>query len=204
MSILTDKLPSTVEVGGSFYEIDTAFTTSIRFESLILDDTLSQETKQALALNLYFPVIPADTREALRAISLFYECGRQKERGKAEQTGAQANDAVYSLEHDAPYIYAAFWECYHIDLQRRQTMHWWAFRTLFDALSKKTLFMQILGWRAADLRKLKGEEKQYYTKMKRLYALPKPRGQTEKEDAIANALLSGGDVSKILENLQEI
>lgn len=79
-------------------------------------------------------------------------------------------------------------------------MHWWVFRALMESLDESTLFVKILEYRATDTKKMKGEQRKYYEKLKRLYALPKPRSEQEKEDAIAKALLDGGDLSKIIEN----
>lgn len=72
MNILIDRLPSSVEVGGRLYAIDTSYTTSIRFENLMLDDTIDGRHKLLLALNLYFPDIPKDTARALKAVQTFY------------------------------------------------------------------------------------------------------------------------------------
>ena len=76
MNILIDRLPSSVEVGGRLYAIDTSYTTSIRFENLMLDDTIDGRHKLLLALNLYFPDIPKDTARALKAVQTFYACDR--------------------------------------------------------------------------------------------------------------------------------
>ena len=42
------------------------------------------------------------------------------------------------------------------------------------------------------------EQRNYYQKMKDLYALPMPADEIEKSDAIANALMNGGDLSGLL------
>ena len=42
------------------------------------------------------------------------------------------------------------------------------------------------------------EQRDYYQKMKDLYALPMPMDEVEKTDAIANALMNGGDLSGLL------
>ena len=196
MNILIDRLPSSVEVGGRLYAIDTSYTTSIRFENLMLDDTIDGRHKLLLALNLYFPDIPKDTARALKAVQTFYAC----DRSGPNRSSRSAGEAIFSFDYDAPYIYAAFRSQYGIDLQQEQNMHWWVFRALMESLDESTLFVKILEYRATDTKKMKGEQRKYYEKLKRLYALPKPRSEQEKEDAIAKALLDGGDFSKIIEN----
>lgn len=42
------------------------------------------------------------------------------------------------------------------------------------------------------------EQRQFYRKMKRQFALPLPKSQREKLSAIEQALLHGGNLSKLL------
>lgn len=72
MNILIDRLPSSVEVGGRLYAIDTSYTTSIRFENLMLDDTIDGRHKLLLALNLYL-----QTTKETRRSSGWYLTERQ-------------------------------------------------------------------------------------------------------------------------------
>lgn len=57
-------------------------------------------------------------------------------------------------------------------------------------------------YRAADITKMKGDQKKFYQQMKKLYSLPTPRDEVEKLDEINEALLNGGDVSEVLEQLK--
>ena len=43
------------------------------------------------------------------------------------------------------------------------------------------------------------EQKDFYSKLTRLYALPLPQGEDNRRAAIENALLNGGDVAGVLE-----
>lgn len=164
MNILIDRLPSSVEVGGRLYAIDTSYTTSIRFENLMLDDTIDGRHKLLLALNLYFPDIPKDTARALKAVQTFYAC----DRSGPNRSSRSAGEAIFSFDYDAPYIYAAFRSQYGIDLQQEQNMHWWVFRALMESLDESTLFVKILEYRATDTKKMKGEQRKYYEKLRKL------------------------------------
>ena len=42
------------------------------------------------------------------------------------------------------------------------------------------------------------EQKKFYNDMKKLYEIPKSKNETEKINSIEEALLNGGDLSKIL------
>ena len=98
---------------------------------------------------------------------------------------------IYSFEHDAEYIYAAFLDQYGIDLQDIEHLHWWKFRALFKGLKEDTLISKIMGYRSIEItNNMSDSEKKYYRKMKQIYALPDNRTQEEKERAFTNAIAS--------------
>ena len=87
---------------------------------------------------------------------------------------------------------------YRIDLNDVEFLHWWKFRALFTGLKPDNLICKIMDYRAADLSKLKGEERKFYQKMQKQYALPVPKAEQEKCNAIAETLLISGDLSGTL------
>lgn len=42
------------------------------------------------------------------------------------------------------------------------------------------------------------EQKAFYRKMKRIHALPLPKDEQEKQDAITEALMNGGDLTGLV------
>ena len=69
-------------------------------------------------------------------------------------------------------------------------MHWWKFKALFDGLNENTEIVKIMGYRSVNLSQIKDSEKRnYYKKMKRLYAIPDMRSQEEKEAEFARGFL---------------
>lgn len=197
MSLLTDALPEEVEIGGRLYPIDTDFTTGIKFELLASDEEIPENEKAGLAVNLYFPDPPEDIREALTAIRWFYSGGEGLRRD-TKKGGFVSVKRIYDFNYDAAYIYAAFRADYGIDLTRDR-LHWWVFRALFSALKEDNMICKIMSYRAADLSKLKGEELKFYRKKQKEFAIPAPKSERDKLSAIDEALLNGGDVSKVLE-----
>jgi len=197
--LLTEPLPKTVEVGSLQLPIDTDFRTWIKLESLLLDEELNQGDKLVLALKLVYPnpVPPFFLMEALEEIFWFYTCGKAPaDDGKDEE--AEEREAIFSYEADAPYLYAAFLEQYGIDLTEVE-LHWWKFQALMKGLKPDTLFVKILGYRAMKLpADLPTEKREFYTKMKKLYALPASQEETKRQNLIEEALLHGGDLSGIL------
>lgn len=216
-----DKPPEQVEVDGKLYKINSDFQTSIQFEILmqkkeltekqkefanelcLLDKEMDRETAELLAkykdgLELYYPEIPNDINGAINAMLWFYECGKENiDKKKSEKSGSRKK--IYDYNYDADYIYAAFFEQYHIDLAE-QELHWWKFSALFSALSEDCMISKIITYRVIDTKGMEKEQKAFYNRMKRLYQLPEDISEEERErqDKITQALLGDGDLTGIL------
>ena len=193
MNILIDKVPEYVEIDGIEYKINTDFRIGIMFELLMQDNTLTDMEKVEITLNLYYPEIPHDPIQALEKILWFYRCGKEYDpESLQEGTGdTTQQQAIYSFEHDAEYIYAAFLDQYGIDLQDIEHLHWWKFRALFKGLKEDNLIVKIMGYRAIKIDdSMTDSEKKFYRRMKRIYALPDNRTQEEKERDFTNAIAS--------------
>lgn len=199
MNILIDILPTTVNIEGEDYKINSDFRTSILFELLMQDNSINEEEKIIQALELYYPKLPKDINKAIEGILWFYRCGKDEVENKNKGTGKSTQ--VYSYDYDDDYIYSAFLDQYGVDLQDIEYLHWWKFKAMFKALKEDNEIVKIMGYRAMDLSKIKDkEEKVYYTKMKELYKIPSniSKGEKEKLSEIEEILLNGGDLSKVL------
>ena len=200
MNILIDDMgyPDQAIVNGERYEIRTNFRTSILFELMMQDDGLDARTKVWKGLNLYFPVIPDDLSAAVDAALWFYRCGWEETMLQKRMAERKGKKQIYSFEHDAGRIYAAFLLAYKIDLQDVEYMHWWRFRYLFESLPKDCEFVRAMEYRSVELDKVPEGQKEWYGKMKRMYALPLSKEEDNRQTAIENALLNGGDLSGLL------
>lgn len=200
MNILTDPLPKTVAVGGEKYPINTDFRASIRFELLMQNASLPDSDKALKALELYYPRAPCDAQGACDGMLWFYRCGREETKRQEESgDGGGEPRRVYDFAYDADYIYAAFLAQYGVDLQETAHLHWWKFRAMFRALDETCEFVKIMGYRAMRIpAKMPKEQKAFYRRMKRIHALPLPKDEKEKQDAITKALMNGGDLSGLL------
>lgn len=194
MNFLLDELPKSVEIDGRKYAIDTDYTTSIRYELLLMDSSFDEGEKARLALNLYYDNLPNNLEAAMQKIYWFYAGGDTPKKGA--KTGGNAK-RIYSFEHDSEYIYAAFLADYGIDLLKTN-LHWWKFKALFQSLREDNLINKIMGYRSMDISKLKGEEKRYYQKLQKQFAIPLPKSEQEKLDKMNKILLNGGDIASIL------
>lgn len=198
MNILVDLLPTKIEIDNKKYEINSDFRTSVLFELLMQDDSVKKEDKIFMALQLYYPVIPKNLNEAIEQMLWFYRCGKDITKSKGNGKGKSVTQ-IYSFEYDDDYIYAAFMDQYGIDLQDIEYLHWWKFKAMFKSLKEENEIVKIMGYRSMDLSKIKDkEQKSYYKKMQELYKIPVSKDEENKLKEIEEALLNGGDLSKLL------
>lgn len=198
MSILTDSLPVSISIRGQEVGINSGFRASLSFEEMLMQ-RLSEEELLQNTLNIYLDdrwrELPADClSELLDQIGWFYRCGRESPR---KQQGSTNKGQVLSYKHDAPYVYAAFLQC-GIDLQKEPELHWWRFRAMLESLPDECKLMQIIRIRSIKIDgDMSRKEKEYYRKMKKLYAIPSTAQKTERQKEIERILMEGGDLSQL-------
>lgn len=198
MNILIDLVPTSVNIGNKKYDINSDFRISILFELLMQDNSMEDKDKMLMALKLYYPVIPKNLDEAIEQMLWFYRCGKDVRKSKGKGKGKSATQ-IYSFDYDDDYIYAAFMDQYGIDLQDIEYLHWWKFKAMFKSLKEDNEIVKIMGYRSMDLSKIKDkEQKAYYKRMKDLYEIPISKDEDRKLKEIEEALLNGGDLSKLL------
>ena len=194
MNILIDKLSTIIENRVGNIEFNTDFRIGMLFEMLMQDRNIDKKIKVIQAINLYYPHPEqiTDFEKAFNDIIWFYTCGKndininsqdnQEKKIKKKKSNYQKEEKIYDYEYDDGYIYSAFLQQYGIDLQKIKYLHWWKFKALFDSLNKDTKIVEIMGYRAIDLGKIKDkEEKNRYKKLKKIYQLPDMRTEAQKE-----------------------
>lgn len=190
MNILIDKLPCSVIVDNIDTEIVSDFRTSILFEQLMKDNSVNDDVKIELALNLYFPKqYIINTVDAVNKIIWFYGGGKDIKESSNKSSNSSKNANIYDFEQDADYIYAAFMEQYKIDLADIDYLHWWKFKSLFYGLNKDIQLSKIMFYRSVELTDdMTKNERKFYRDMKRLYALEDMRSEEEKEQDFNDCL----------------
>lgn len=194
-NILLDSLPETVMVDGKEFYIESDFRAGIIMEKILLSD-MDDKDKILDLIGVFFPdEQPEDLNKAVDAILYMYRCGndepskprRKQKNGNVELKPKQ----IYSFEYDAPYIYGAFMSQYRIDLNEIEYLHWWKFQALFKSLNSDNKIVEIMGYRSADLSKIKNKaERDRIARMKNLFALPQNL-TTEDKVALAGAAFGG-------------
>ena len=190
MNILIDKLPCSVIVDNIDTDIVSDFRTSILFEQLMKDNSVNDDVKIELALNLYFPnQYIINTADAVNKIIWFYGGGKDIKESSNKSSNSSKNANIYDFEQDADYIYAAFMEQYKIDLADIDYLHWWKFKSLFYGLNKDIQLSKIMFYRSVELTDdMTKNERKFYRDMKRLYALEDMRSEEEKEQDFNDCL----------------
>ena len=171
-------------------DFDTDFRIAIAFEIMMQNPKYSNKAKTYQALRLFYPKINQieDVEKAINDIIWFYSCGKNEE--KTSQKNKKGNNKqIYSYEFDNDLIYSAFKNQYNIDLEEIEYLHWWKFKAMFNGLKSDNKIVEIMGYRAMNLSKIKDKEmKKHYKELQEEYKLPDMRTEEQKEDDFANAL----------------
>lgn len=172
MNILIDSLPTKIRIEGTEYDIRTDFRISVLFSLLMEDDSLNKKQKVRQALNLYYPVIPINKREAVNKIIWFYRCGNDK--CHITKNSKSNNKKIFDYDVDANYIYSAFLSQYGVDLQDIKQLHWWKFKALLEGLKEDNKLSKIIEYRSMDISKIQDkEQRKFYKDMQKKYSLQK-------------------------------
>ena len=201
MSVLTEAFPKSVWVNGVDCPVSSDFRTILKCYEIQSGKTeLSQEELLQILL-LFYQKQKIFSEEHVDQMFWFFSCAREPSKRKFPSKIAGLNDKQpFDFEEDADLIYAGFMQQYGIDLQESD-MHWWKFMILLENLGNGTRLQKVMEYRTIDTgnKNLSKTEQEFYRAMQRYYGLEqKLPPMSEKERLIEEALIHGGDVSKLL------
>ncbi len=200
MSVLTEDFPETLIIDGAEYPVHSDFRTVLKCNAVIeKEPELSQESLLEI-LQMFYKDCVFFTEKHIEKMFWFFSCGREKKKKKFPRKIAGLNDKQsFDFEEDAELIYAGFQQQYGIDLQRER-MHWWRFMILLDNFGADTRLSKVMEYRTTDTanKKLGKEERAFFQAMQRYYGLDKAVVVDEHTKQLEEALMNGGDVSKLL------
>ena len=202
MSVLTEPFPTKLIIDGAECPINSGFRTVLRCYELQGDsDVLSGNTLIKILQLFYEKKCRLYTQEHIDRMLWFFACGRKKKSKRFPRKIAGLNDKQpFDFEEDADLIYAGFMQQYGIDLQE-ENMHWWKFMILLENLGSETRLQKIMEFRTLDTgnKNFSKDQRKFYQAMQQYYGLKiRIPAMTDKEKLIEEALLNGGDVSKLL------
>lgn len=201
MSTLTEQFPIKLNIGGAVCPINSDFRTVLRcYEVQGGSKELSPEQLSEI-LQLFYPKRKRFSKEHIDKMFWFFACGRGKEKKKFPRKIAGLNNKQpFDFETDADLIYAGFMQQYGIDLQR-EDMHWWKFMILLENLGTDTRLQKVMEYRTIDTssKNLSKEQRKFLKAMQRYFELGNPSAEKdERLKKIEDALLNGGDITKVL------
>lgn len=172
---MTYDLPTSMEIGGTEYEIRTDYRAVIDIMAALSDpDLTDQERAQAVLSIFYFSpdwtqIPPEYMREAIEKILWFINCGEQK--------SGKKKPPLMSWEQDFPYIAAPVNKIIGTDIRGIQYdpktnkggLHFWTFISAYYEIGD-CLFAQIVNIRSkkAKGKKLDKSEQQFYRENRHL------------------------------------
>lgn len=207
MSVLTDPFPKTISVHGTEYPVRWDFRTALQCDQILRSQgELTEEILLKALLKFYVRRPLMFGEEHINQMFWFFTCGREKDKRRFPRKEAGINNKQpFDFEKDADVIYAGFLQQYRIDLQK-ENMHWWKFMILLENLGTDTKLAKLIEYRTVDIanKNLSKEMRNFYKAMQQYYGLDRaPVVMDEKAKRIEEALLNGGDVSKLLNNTCE-
>lgn len=191
-NLLIDELPTTLQVGGSSFSINTDFRFGLMFNQCLDDDELDEQSKMLYCLKIgYKDEIPDDIYEGFRELVKFYSCmeldgkdfDKEMESCKKKiEDNSEDNDEYmdeyeydkfFDYDKDCFLIYSTFLQVYHIDLIDT-SMHWYKFVVLLRSLFDENNLTKVVQFRTMKIdSKLTPDMKKYYMNMKKHYSLDK-------------------------------
>ena len=193
MNILTEQLPTAVEIDGAIYEINTDFRICLNIILAFEDLELTNFEKQMVMLELLYKEMPDNLQEACRLAVKFLNCGENQQ---IESGNDDAIGRLYSFEQDAKYIYSAIKQSHGLDLEELDYLHWWKFSYMFLDLKENCFFNRLICLRRQKkLGKMTKEEKELYFRIQDIVDLPEVH--TEEDQSKIDEfmkLLNGGDI----------
>ena len=178
---LWERPISKVTVEGKYYRLRTSYRIVLQCFRVMSDDTLGDGDKIELCMDLLLRPISRLRSRRLSAgsqIRLFEAIFREYvDTGGKKIGGEKALD----FDQDAGLIYAAFAQCYGMDLLGRDKgLHWWEFAQLLGGLPEGTRLMQVVAIRTRPMpkpTKYNAEERQNLLRLKGLYRLEETEGE---------------------------
>jgi hypothetical protein len=181
VNILTEYLPTKVEIDRVIYDINTDFRACLRVILAFEDPELTNGERQQIMLsNLFTKEQPTNLAGAVEEAIRFLNGGPN---GQSEES-EEKEDALrlYSFEKDSSFIFSAFTQTHGIDLQEIPYMHWWKFLALFMDLGQNTTFCQLVGLRKrVKTGKATKEEKDAAREMGTIFDVPEVDNRTVEE-----------------------
>lgn len=177
MNLLYEPLPETITADGKEFPVVTDFREWIRFSAMLKDAELSEKEKIQFML-LYVDGVEWVSKNLIDALFSFYRADDLKFKKVNLKKYEMENSAIrkpplFDWGIDAKFLLGDFRRYYQIDLIRVKYLHWWEFRSLFDALPDDSNCQKRVAYRAMNLSQIRDKnERKRIAKIQREIAIP--------------------------------
>lgn len=177
-----------IDINGTTYPIDLSYDNVIRVIDLSTDESFEEVDRVIIGMRMLLEVdvLEEDEEcdlemlaESYVSIVQQYIVNDEENNGPVDLKGnpmpVAKNKEIYSLTHDADYIYSSFVQAYGIDLIDAQgELEWDKFNALLKGLPSDTKFKEVIEIRQRPFAKGKGatEENKQLRELKEVYRLP--------------------------------
>lgn len=171
INMLTNKLPDSVPVGEHMWAIHTSYKRGIFALDLI---EKADERDYVQLFRTFFDdetLVSAsqdDLENALEAILWFLNLGKRPRRSAAKGH----EQRLWDWQEDAGAVIADFFRFYRVDLTTDVNMHWWLFKSLFDALPQESESRQRMYYRGPTPQGSDKQQKKFHAEKRKQYRLP--------------------------------
>ena len=126
------KLPESVDIGGTVYELNTDFRDILEILGYLNDPDTPEYLRWQIAIALFYEgEIPEEhQKEAMEYLSSFISCGEQDEK---------PGPTLLDWEQDARVIVADVNKVAGMEIRSLAYLHWWTFLSYFQALKPQFL-----------------------------------------------------------------
>lgn len=173
-------LPTGIEVGGVFYELNTDFRVWLEFARAVEDDGIAPTS-------IFKAEVPTGTDWVDAALEF------AASRNETPKTSGGNEPQAVDFIRDGDYIVGAFRQVYGIDLTTA-ALHWHVFLALFRSMPESCKMAEIMGYRTFKASDMKKKPERQYADLRKAWALPPKRDAaiiSWQEQAFGNISIPG-------------
>lgn len=188
MNLFYESFPDAVAINGRQCPVVTDFREWIKFHDLLADKEIPEHVKISLMSDWFLrPPLPLKEPHVKALLDFYLAKPLDTQAEEEEKTPPPSKPPVFDWSFDAPFLLSDFRRFYQIDLLKISYLHWFEFKSLFQALPEESTCQKRIAYRSIDLKEIKDKnEKKRIRKIKREIKIPFEMS----DEAIGEALMN--------------
>lgn len=172
-------LPTSVEVNGTTYQIESDYRAVLDILTALTDSELDEQDKAEVSLRIFYPYFDempsSDYQEALNQCFRFIDMGKEHKERQREPT-------LMSWEQDFGMIIAPVNRIAGCEIRALEYVHWWTFLSWYSEIGD-CLFAQVVRIRDKKARKkaLDKQDREFYKRNRDIIDLKATYTEAEKD-----------------------